>query len=125
MIPTIITGFVCLIIGGGAAWYFLNQITSSKSKQIIEDAQKEAETIKKDKLLEVKEKYITLKAELEKQANARNSKIQSQEAKLKQREVALNQRQEELYKKKAESEAIRENMENQLEIIEKKKTRIG
>ena len=121
MAGIIITGIICLIGGGAVAWLLSNKIFNSKGKQIIDDAQKTAETVKRDKLLEVKEKFITMKAELEKQVNARNSKIQSQEAKLKQREMSLNQRQDDLHKKKAEVDAIRENMEGQLDLIEKKK----
>ncbi|MDR2622307.1 MAG: ribonuclease Y [Dysgonamonadaceae bacterium] len=121
MTEIIITGIICLVLGGVVAWILSNKLLNSKSRQIIEDAQKTAETIKKDKLLEVKEKFITMKAELEKQVSARNSKIQSQEAKLKQREMAINQRQDELHKRKSEVDMIRENMEGQLEIIEKKK----
>jgi len=126
MIVTIIlTGFVCLFIGIVITWFISNQMSTSKSKRIIEDAQKEADTLKKDKLLEVKEKFITLKADLEKQVNLRNSKIQSQESRLKQREMSLNQRQDELYKKRAEVDVIRENMETQLDIIDKKKQELG
>ncbi|GHU61505.1 ribonuclease Y [Bacteroidia bacterium] len=117
----IIASVVCLAVGAIVSKIVIDKITNSKGKQIIEDAQREAETIKKDKLLEVKEKFITLKVDLEKQVNARNSKIQSQESRLKQREMALNQRQDELHKKKSEIETVRENMEGQLEIIEKKK----
>jgi ribonuclease Y len=117
----IITAIISLALGGGITWWIFNYIVVSKSKQIIEEAKKEAESIKKDKLLEVKDKFISLKADLEKQVNARNSKIQSQEAKLKQRELVLNQKQEEYHKKKGELEIVRENMENQLEIIEKRK----
>ncbi len=118
---TIIIGVIGLIVGGAAAWIAGNTVTKSKSRKIIEEAEKEAETIKKDKLLEVKEKFLGLKADLEKQVSAKNSKIQSQEAKLKQRELVLNQKQEELQKKKNEAEVVRENMEAQLEVIDKKK----
>jgi ribonuclease Y len=121
MVETIIAGSVCLIVGVFATWTVTNKTSNSKSKQIIEDAEKAAETIKRDKLLEVKEKFISLKADLEKQINARNAKIQSQEARLKHSEMILGQKQEELHKRRAEVETVRENMENQLEIIEKKK----
>jgi ribonuclease Y len=117
----IIASVICLVVGAIVSKIVIDKITNSKGKQIIEDAQREAETIKKDKLLEVKEKFITLKVDLEKQVNARNSKIQSQESRLKQREMALNQKQDELHVKKLEIETVRENMEGQLEIIEKKK----
>ena len=77
--------------------------------------------IKKNKLLEVKEKFLNKKADLEKEVAARNQKIQQAENKLKQREMVLAQRQEELQRKKQEAEAIKANLEAQLEVIDKKK----
>jgi ribonuclease Y len=118
---TIITGIISLGIGIVSTWLVINKLNQSKSNKIIENAEKEAEAIKKNKLLEVKEKFISLKADLEKQVSIRNSKIQSQEAKLKQRELGLNQKYDEIQKKKNELDAIRESMENQLDLIEKKK----
>ncbi|MDR0505887.1 MAG: ribonuclease Y [Dysgonamonadaceae bacterium] len=117
----IVIGIIGIILGAGISWLIMNYLVKSNSKKIIEDAQKEAETIKKNKLLEVKEKFISMKADLEKQVSARNSKIQSQEAKLKQRELSINQRYEDVQKKKGEIDIIRENLENQLKVIEKKK----
>ena len=96
-------------------------LLATRSKTILEEAEKEAEVIKKNKLLEVKEKFIHMKAEMEKQANARNAKIQSAEAKLKQREMQLSQQQQDLQKKKSETDAIRANLDTQLEMVEKKK----
>ncbi|MDR1369149.1 MAG: ribonuclease Y [Dysgonamonadaceae bacterium] len=122
---TIIIGVVGLIIGAVVAWIAVNTVAKSKSRKIIEEAEKEAETIKKNKLLEVKEKFLGLKADLEKQVSVRNSKIQSQEARLKQRELVLNQKQEELQKRKNETEAVRENLEAQMEVVEKKKQELG
>ena len=62
-----------------------------------------------------------MKSEFEKQANARNSKIQAAESKIKQRELSLNQKQEELQRKKSEADTVKANLESQLEIVEKKK----
>jgi len=121
MITTIIAAIAALFAGAAVTWFVINSNAKSKTKRMIEDAEKEAEAIKKDKLLEVKEKFISLKADLEKQVSARNSKIQSQEAKLKHREMAMNQKQEELHRKNSEMDAVRDNLENQLEVIEKKK----
>lgn len=121
IIGIILPGIIGLVVGSAVAWLLSDKMLKSKCERIIEDAHKTAETIKRDKLLEVKEKFITLKADLEKQVNIRNSRIQSQEARLKQREMVLNQRQDELHKRKAEVDTIRENMESQQEIIEKKK----
>ncbi len=121
MAQIIIISVVCLILGGIISWVISQTLLKSRANQIIEDAKKEAETIKNNKLLEVKEKFFSLKSDLEKQVNARNSKIQSQEAKLKQREIIINQKQEEVQKKKTETDSTRENLEAQLEAVERKK----
>ena len=114
-------GIGCLLLGGGLVYVIYKTLLKSRVKSIIEEAGKEAEVIKKNKMLEVKEKFLHLKADMEKQANARNAKLQSAEAKAKQRELQLNQQQQELQRKKAEADAIRSNLDAQLEVIEKKK----
>ena len=124
MVEIIIPAIIGIAAGGVLVWLVLNTVNKSRSRKIIEEAEKEAETIKKNKLLEVKEKFLSLKSELEKQANARNSKIQSQEAKLKQRELVINQKQEELQKKRTEVDHVKENLEVQLEIVDKKKQEV-
>ena len=93
---------------------------ASRAKTIIEEAEKEAEVLTKNKLLEVKEEFLQRKAELEKQVNSRNSKLQSAEAKLKQRELQLNQQQGDLQRRKNEADAARANYEKQLEAVEKR-----
>ncbi len=110
------------LVVGGLVVFLINRILlKARSKSILEEAEKEAEVIKKNKLLEVKEKFIHMKAEMEKQANARNSKLQSAEAKLKQREMQIAQQQQELQRKKNEADAVRANLDSQLELVEKKK----
>lgn len=108
------------IVGGVAAWVAANSVANSKIKRQISEAEKEAEVIKKNKLLEVKEQALQMKSEFEKQVNIRNSKIQAGENKIKQRELALNQKQEELQRKKSEIDVIKSNLETQLEVVEKK-----
>ena len=114
-------GIGCLLLGGGLVYVIYKTLLKSRVKSIIEEAGKEAEVIKTNKMLEVKETFLHLKADMEKQANARNAKLQSAEAKAKQRELQLNQQQQELQRKKAEADAIRSNLDAQLEVIEKKK----
>lgn len=84
-------------------------------------AAEEAEVIKKDKLLEVKEKFLNKKADLEREVAARNQKIQQAENRIKQKEMSLSQKQEELQRKKTEADAIKANLEEQLSIVDKKK----
>ena len=118
---TVILVVVAFLVGGALSYCFFKYGLKSKYDSIIKEAENEAEVIKKNKLLEVKEKFLNKKADLEKEAAARNQKIQQAENKLKQREMVLNQKNEELQRKRNETEAIRENLEAQMTIIEKKK----
>ena len=116
---------VCLVavafVVGAVLTYVINKtLLASRAKTIIEEAEKEAEVLTKNKLLEVKEEFLQRKAELEKQVNSRNSKLQSAEAKLKQRELQLNQQQGDLQRRKNEADAARANYERQLEAVEKR-----
>ena len=120
-VVTIVVSLACLLIGAVASYILFKHGLKAKYDGILKDAEAEAEVIKKNKLLEVKEKFLNKKADLEKEVAARNQKIQQAENKLKQRELVLNQRQEELQRKKQEADAIRENLEAQLGIVDKKK----
>ena len=109
-------------LGGGIlAGVVLRFVTNTRYKNIIKEAEAEAEVLRKNKMLEVKEKFLSLKSDLEKQVTQRNAKIQATESKLKQRELQINQRLEELQRKKNEASAVKENLDTQLEILEKKK----
>ena len=118
---TIITAVVCAIIGVIIGYTIFRYVMKSKYNRILKDAQAEAEVIKKNKLLEVKEKFLNKKADLEKEVSVRNQRIQQAENKLKQRELMLNQKQEELQRKRNEADAIKENLEAQLVVVDKKK----
>ena len=120
MVTTVIAA-VCFIVGGSLAYLFFRYGLKNKYNNIIKEAETEAEVIKKNKLLEVKEKFLNKKADLEKEVAARNQKIQQAENKLKQREIVLGQKQEEVQRKRNEAEAIKENLEAQIVIVEKKK----
>ncbi len=113
---------IAAFVGGAVvAWLVLNFVTNARVKRRIEESEREAEVIKKNKLLEVKEQALQMKAEFEKQVNARTSKLQVAENKVKQREQTLNQKQEEIQRRKGEVEAVKENLDSQLEIVDKKK----
>ena len=121
MLTTVIQTIVAFLVGGALSYGFFKYGLKTKYDTIIKEAETEAEVIKKNKLLEVKEKFLNKKADLEKEVAQRNQKIQQAENKLKQREMVLNQKNEELQRKRNETEAIKENLDAQLVIIEKKK----
>ena len=101
-----------------AIWYFA--ILPAKKKALIsearENAEMEAEVIKQKKLLEVKEKFLTKRTELEKEVRQHNQQIQQSENRIKQREMQLNQKQDELTRRKQEADAQRQRMETQQEV---------
>ena len=117
----IIISIGLFIAGAVLTWLGMRFLLKSRYDAVITEAEKEAEVIKKNKLLEVKEKFLHLKADLEKQVSARNAKIQAIETKLKQKELTINQKQDELQRKRAEVDVVKENLESQLDLVEKKK----
>ena len=121
MLVTIVASIACFIVGGILSYVLFKYGLKAKYDNILKEAETEAEVIKKNKLLEVKEKFLNKKADLEKEVAQRNQKIQQAENKLKQREMVLSQRQEEIQRKKAEADAVRENLEAQLGIVDRKK----
>ena len=90
--PIIISALIALIVGGIAQYMIFKYGLKKKYNRILEDAAKEAEVMKKNKLLEVKEKFLNKKAELEKEVSQRNHKLQQAENHVKQRELLVNQR---------------------------------
>jgi ribonucrease Y len=113
----ILIGLIALVVGAGGSYTFLRFI----NKQTALKAAAEAELLKKDKLIEVKEKFIGLKAEHEQQVQERNSKIQATELKLQQKEMQLNQKQGDLQRKSNEVDALKEQVEHQQSSIDIKK----
>lgn len=124
MITTIIAVAVALLIGGLAGYAAFRYVFTGKYKEIIEAAEKEAEVIKEKKLLEVKEKFLNKKSELEKEQQQRNQKYQANENRLKQRELTLNQRQEELSRRKQELEQGQTHVENEKKLLAVKQTEL-
>ncbi|MFP4555780.1 MAG: ribonuclease Y [Bacteroidales bacterium] len=120
MINTIIIAASALIISGFVTYLLWNNLLSKKKKAIIRDAEVEAEVIRKEKILQAKEKFLQLKADHEKIFNEKNNKILQAENKLKQRETTFSQKFEEVQRKQKETESIRENLTNQLSLVEKR-----
>ena len=117
MIVTIIAALVALVIGGAAGYFIFRYVIKGKYNEMIEAANKEAEVVKEKKLLEVKEKFLNKKAELEKEVQQRNSRIQQNENKLKQREISLNQRQEDLGRRKIEIDQYQQRVDNEKKLL--------
>jgi ribonuclease Y len=120
MTGIIITGVIALLTGGSIAFFIGRKTLLTKSRNILRDAEAEAEMIKKDKILQAKEKFIQLKAEHERTINEKNNKILMAENKINQREASLSQRMEELQRKNKEVEVVKANLNQQLELVNKR-----
>ncbi len=93
----------------------------SRAKSIVENAEREAEVIMKNKLLEAKEQELRIKADAEKAANQRLQKVQVEESKIKQRQAQLNQQQSDNARARNENEQVRQNLEAQTAVVEQRK----
>ena len=99
-------------------------MAKSRAKVIYDDAVREAEDLKRNKILEGREEALQITADAEKQANQRMSKIQSTEARLKQRELQLNQQQGENQRAKNELESTRQTLEAQFAVVESRQAEL-
>ena len=108
-----VVAIVALIIGAAVSILIQRNMARTRAKSIIEEAENEAEVMKKNKLLEAREEELRIISDAEKQASQRMSKAQSFEGKLKQRELQLNQQQSENQRTKNEIEATRAKLNDQ------------
>ncbi|MBR1594879.1 MAG: ribonuclease Y [Alloprevotella sp.] len=108
---------VGLLLGGGIG-LALRQIFKSRYDKLVEQAAKEAEVLKEKKLLEVKEKFLNKKAELDRETQAHNQKLQQAENRLKQREQNLQQQQGETNRRKQELDTQQNRIQQQQKALE-------
>lgn len=113
-----------LAAGAGIMWFVNERLLKQKTASIIGEAEREAEVLKQKKLLEVKEKFLQLKGDLEQQVAQNNNKLKQSEAKLKQREQSLNQKQDDLGKRNKELDSIKENLGHQQATLERKRQEV-
>ena len=68
----IIISMSALIIGFGASYLVWQFSLKNKSRKIVSEAEAEAEVIRKEKILQAKERFLQLKTEHEKVINEKN-----------------------------------------------------
>jgi ribonuclease Y len=127
----IIIGVSALIIGivAGKIIFAKNtrkQIEDAEiqSQSIVKEAGIRAETIRKEKELEAKEKFVQMKSEHDKDVLDRNRKMSESENRIRQKEQSINQKENNLDKQIKENEAIKENLNRQIELVNIKRTEL-
>ncbi|MBD8491178.1 ribonuclease Y [Echinicola sp. CAU 1574] len=124
----IIAGVVGLALGALMVGFFMKkdnlkieQEAQEKAKSLLREAELTAESVKKDKILEAKEKYLKLKADFEEEVNKKKNILITNEGKLKQREQILSKEMEQIKRKEAELDSKKENLNAQLHSVQVKK----
>ena len=97
------------------------ELFKRKEKEFMNEANEKAEIVKKNRMLEAKEKFLQLKAEHEKEISARNKAQAAIEVKLKQQELESTKKLEGLQKKETDLDKLKENISRQNEAIANKK----
>ncbi|MDB5209777.1 MAG: 2,3-cyclic-nucleotide 2-phosphodiesterase [Sediminibacterium sp.] len=127
----IIIGVGALIVGLIAGRLFFAKNTKKQveeaeqqAQNILKEAELRAETIRKEKQLEAKEKFVQLKSEYERDVNERNRKLGELENRAKQKDITINQKETGLDKQIKENEAIKENLNRQIEVVNLKRTEL-
>ncbi len=95
-----------------------------QSQTIIKESELRAETIRKEKELEAKEKFVQLKSAHDKEVNERNRKISESENRIRQKEQSVNQKESNLDKQIRENEAIKDNLNRQIDLVNIKRTEL-
>ena len=127
----IIIGVISLIVGVTAGRFLFAKNTKKQieeaelqAQNILKEAESRAETIKKEKQLEAKERFVQLKSEHDKEVLERNRKLSDAESRIKQKEITINQKEGNLDKQIKENEAIKENLNRQIEVVNHKRTEL-
>jgi len=120
----VIVGVAGLVLGFIITSTLIRKSIEKKSEKIIIEAEEKGEVIRKEKILQAKEKFFQLKSEHEKIIQEKNSVIHKDENRLKQKESNFSQRMEEFQRKQKEIDTVRNNLNAQLDLVNKKQTEL-
>ena len=127
----VIIGVVALVIGIILGKFIFAKSTKNlfetaqqQAQQIVSDAEAKAETIKKEKQLEAKERFVQLKAEHDREIQQRNSKMADAENRIRQKEQSINQKDQNLEKAIRENENLKKNLSQQIETVNIKRAEL-
>src|SRR6188768_779022 len=130
-ILSIIIGAIALIIGILLGKFIFAKNTKkqveeaeSQAQKIIADGQLQAENLKKEKLLEAKEKFVQLKSDHDREVLQRTQKANEADNRIKQKEQSINQKEQNLDKQIKDNEAIKETLNRQIEVVNLKRTEL-
>lgn len=117
---TIICCAACLVAGGLITWLLISTAFKKRATKIVTEAEAQAEVIKKDRILQAKEKFLAMKTECEKDINARNQKMVAAETKIRQREQQVKSSFDELQKRQHDLQTAQDDLARQKDVVAQK-----
>ncbi|MFT3704240.1 MAG: ribonuclease Y [Agriterribacter sp.] len=128
---SIIIAVVCVAVGVVIGKFIFAANTkkqideaNAQAEKLLADAKTTSETLKKEKLLEAKEKFVQMQAEHDRVVLEKNKKINESETRARQKEQSLSQKLENIEKQVKENDAIKENLNRQIEVVSQKRTEL-
>ena len=113
-------GIIGVVIGFITSFIVKSVLLKHRKNQIINDAIKEGENLKQNKILQAKEKFLQLKEDHETQFKDRERKIQSGEDRLRNKESNFSKKIEEINRKNNNIEKIRDSLDSKIKSYEAK-----
>lgn len=95
-----------------------------QAQSLIKEAGLRAETLRKEKEIEAKERFVQLKSEHEREVLERNRRVGEGENRIRQKELAINQKTEQLERQIKENDAIKQNLNRQIEVVNVKQAEL-
>jgi len=129
----VIVPIVIVLVGVSFAlgWYFdrrigQNRVASAeeRAKKVLADAERDANNLKKEKLLEVKDEWYKKKQEHDHEINSKRSKLQAFEKQLSLREENLERRVELINKKEKELTQAKRESDERVKQLEEKQSQL-
>ncbi|MCZ2129032.1 MAG: ribonuclease Y [Bacteroidia bacterium] len=120
-----VVGIVVGLVGGYfVAQNVLKKATQKESDKILEEAKNKGESIKQQRILEAKEKFLQLKSEHDREVSKRNQEIAQNENRLKQKEQSLDSKIGNNNRKEEEVNRTKAELEEQIEAVKVKNQEI-
>lgn len=124
---SILLSLFCLVVG-----YYVRKIIAeakisgarNPTEQILGDAKRDAEALKKEALLEAKDEIHTLRIEAEQEVRERRNELQKQENRLLQKEENLDRKDESLDKREAMLEKKDHSLNERQQHIEEMESKV-
>jgi len=120
----VISALIGMAIGYFAGMPILKKQLKDQANLYLEEAKSKAEAVKQSKMLESKERFLSLKSEHEKEVQKRNSEIQVAENRIKQKEQSLDDKIKTYKTKEDELEKLKGQIANQQSALARKENEV-